>query len=46
MWWEPPHPKPPIKEKDGRLISTWNWDEDELVDFIEKYGEQKFKTVL
>ena len=26
------------------LENTWNWDEDELVDFIEKYGEQKFKT--
>ena len=30
MWWEPPYPKPPITEKDGRLISTWNWDEDTL----------------
>ena len=26
------------------LENTFGWDEDELVDFIEKYGEQKFKT--
>ena len=26
------------------LENTWNWDEDQLVDFIETYGEQKFKT--
>ena len=26
------------------LEDTFGWDEDELVDFIEKYGEQKFKT--
>ena len=25
------------------LENTWNWDEDQLVDFIETYGEQKFK---
>ena len=25
------------------LENTWNWDEDELVDFIETYGEEKFK---
>ena len=25
------------------LENTWNWDEDELVDFIEEYGEEKFK---
>ena len=26
------------------LENTFGWDEDELVEFIEKYGEQKFKT--
>ena len=26
------------------LENTFGWDEDELVDFIETYGEQKFKT--
>ena len=26
------------------LENTFGWDEDELVDFIEKYGAQKFKT--
>ena len=26
------------------LENSFGWDEDELVDFIEKYGEQKFKT--
>ena len=26
------------------LENTFGWDEDELVDFIEKYGEQKLKT--
>ena len=26
------------------LENTWNWDEDELVDFIEEHGEEKFKT--
>ena len=25
------------------LENTFGWDEDELVDFIETYGEQKFK---
>ena len=25
------------------LENTWNWDEDQLVDFIETYGEEKFK---
>ena len=25
------------------LENTWNWDEDELVGFIEIYGEEKFK---
>ena len=25
------------------LENTWNWDEDELVDFIEEHGEEKFK---
>ena len=25
------------------LENTWNYDEDELVEFIEKYGEEKFK---
>ena len=26
------------------LENTWNWDEDELVDFIETYGEKKFQS--
>ena len=25
------------------LENTWNWDEDELVGFIEIYGEERFK---
>ena len=25
------------------LENTFGWDEDELVDFIEEYGEEKFK---
>ena len=25
------------------LENTWNWDEDELVAFIEEHGEEKFK---
>ena len=25
------------------LENTWNYDEDELVDFIEEHGEEKFK---
>ena len=25
------------------LETTWNWDEDELVDFVERFGEEKFK---
>ena len=25
------------------LENTWNWDEDELVAFIERFGEEKFK---
>ena len=25
------------------LENTFGWDEDELVDFIERYGEEKFK---
>ena len=25
------------------LENTFGWDEDELVDFIETYGEEKFK---
>ena len=26
------------------LENTWNWDEDQLVDFVERFGEDKFKT--
>ena len=26
------------------LENTFGWDEDELVDFIEEHGEEKFKT--
>ena len=26
------------------LENTWNWDEDQLVDFVERFGEEKFKT--
>ena len=25
------------------LENTWNWDEDELVAFVERFGEEKFK---
>ena len=25
------------------LENTWNYDEDELVDFVERFGEEKFK---
>ena len=26
------------------LENTFGWDEDQLVDFVERFGEQKFKT--
>ena len=25
------------------LENTFGWDEDELVDFVERFGEEKFK---